>query len=83
MSVNTLDEAKIAETESALKQMNYSMWGTDDLKTSVVSGSLDYAMVYSGDFFDMLYSKYEESDSFFDVGHGYHDSICTGTAFSD
>ena len=62
MSVNTLDEAKIAETENVLKQMNYSMWGTDDLKTSVVSGSLDYAMVYSGDFFDMLYSKYEESD---------------------
>lgn len=62
LSLNTKNQSEIASTETILKKMNYSMWGTDDLKTSVVSGSLDYAMVYSGDFFDMLYSKYEESD---------------------
>lgn len=61
-SVNTINLDEISQTENVLKMMKYSMWGTDDLKTSIVSGSLDYAIVYSGDFFDMLYSKYEETD---------------------
>lgn len=60
--LNTTDLNELNKVQTALTNFKYSMWGTDGLKESVASGSLDYAIVYSGDFFDMLYSKYEDSD---------------------
>ena len=39
--------------------MNYHAWATDDLKTGVATGKYDLALVYSGDFFDALYSAYD------------------------
>ena len=62
-SLNTRDEAQLRKAESALDGMNYRAWATDDLKTGVASGKYDVALVYSGDYFDTLYSLYEESDN--------------------
>lgn len=61
-SLNTRDEAELQKAEQALVGMNYRAWATDELKTSVASGKYDVALVYSGDYFDTLYSLYEESD---------------------
>lgn len=61
-SLNTRSEAELKKAESSLARMNYHAWATDDLKTGVASGKYDLALVYSGDYFDTLYSLYEESD---------------------
>ena len=61
-SINTTDEKELEEAALALEGMNYVSWATDELKTGVASGKYDVALVYSGDFFDTLYSVYEESD---------------------
>lgn len=59
-SLNTTNPNELAEAEAALKQMSYSAWATDDLKTGVASGKYDLALVYSGDFFDMKYTAYDD-----------------------
>lgn len=61
-SINTKDEKELEEAQNALANMNYVSWATDELKTGVASGKYDVALVYSGDYFDTLYSVYEESD---------------------
>lgn len=61
-SLNTKDPNELEEAAQALENMNYVAWATDELKTGVASGKYDVALVYSGDFFDTLYSVYEESD---------------------
>lgn len=61
-SLNTKDESQLEKAEQALGGMNYQAWSTDELKTGVASGKYDLALVYSGDFFDTLYSLYEETD---------------------
>ena len=61
-SINTKDEKELEEAQNALANMNYVSWATDDLKTGVASGKYDVALVYSGDYFDTLYSVYEESE---------------------
>ena len=61
-SLNTTSEEELQKASKALEGMNYRAWATDDLKTGVASGKYDLALVYSGDFFDTLYSLYEESD---------------------
>ena len=61
-SLNTKDPAELEEAAKALENMNYVAWATDELKTGVASGKYDVALVYSGDYFDTLYSVYEESD---------------------
>ena len=63
-SINTeMDEINPAtgkswleEAENLLKGMNYKGWATDDLKTGVVGGKYQLALVYSGDYIDALYS---------------------------
>ena len=61
-SLNTKDETELSSAEKSLGGMNYHAWATDELKTGVESGKYDLALVYSGDYFDTLYSLYEESD---------------------
>ena len=61
-SINTTDPNELEEAAKALEGMNYVSWATDELKTGVASGKYDLALVYSGDYFDTLYSVYEESD---------------------
>ena len=60
-SFNETDDAKLKECKDKLKAMKYTMWGDDDLKTSVAAGNIDYALVYSGDYFDQRY-QYIEAD---------------------
>jgi spermidine/putrescine-binding protein len=59
-SLNTTNPTELAEAEKVLENMSYSAWATDDLKTGVASGKYDVALVYSGDFFDMLYTAYDD-----------------------
>lgn len=77
-SLNTKDLEEINKAGESLENMEYYAWATDDLKTGVVSGKYDLAMVYSGDYFDMLisdyYDAYEEMDleefKNYDAGYG-------------
>lgn len=58
-SLNSTNSAELKKAEEALFGMNYRAWATDDLKTGVATGKYDVALVYSGDFFDALYSAYD------------------------
>jgi spermidine/putrescine-binding protein len=58
--VNTMDEQKLLEAEELLSNMEYQVWGDDNLKTEIVAGNLDIALVYSGDYFDSFYIALEE-----------------------
>jgi len=58
--VNTMDENKLNEAEELLSNMDYQVWGDDNLKTEIVAGNLDIALVYSGDYFDSFYIALEE-----------------------
>ncbi len=62
-SFNTTNDAELKACKDILKSNSkkYEMWGDDDLKTSVSSGNLDIALVYSGDYFDQRY-QYIEAD---------------------
>lgn len=67
-SVNTKSIDELAIAEASLGQMRYKAWATDDLKVGVASGKYACALVYSGDFFDVLYSALEEEvDINFDI----------------
>lgn len=61
-SLNTKNKEELKEAKIVLDEMDYFKWDTDDLKTDVANGILDIALVYSGDFFDMLYSSYSSVD---------------------
>lgn len=68
LSINTKSMTELKQAEALLKSQNYSMWGTDDLKNFVANGNADIALVYSGDFFDMLYATLaEERNVTFDL----------------
>ena len=58
-SLNTKVSSEIQKAGDSLYKMNYHAWATDDLKTGVATGKYDLALVYSGDFFDALYSAYD------------------------
>ena len=60
IDINTKSLTDLKRAENLLKSQKYSMWGTDDLKTFVANGNADIALVYSGDFFDILYASMEE-----------------------
>ena len=61
-SLNTEKDSELQKAGDALYGMNYHAWATDDLKTGVAIGKYDVALVYSGDFFDVLYSAYDVED---------------------
>jgi len=48
--------------KDTLTRVKYQ-WGTEDLKMKVAAGNLDYALVYSGDFFDMMYSYLDNKNT--------------------
>lgn len=53
---NSKDQRVLDASRDALKNFKYTHWGTDDLKELVAQKNLDVALVYSGDFFDVLYN---------------------------
>ena len=56
--VNSTNEAELAQAEALLIAANFTVFGEDNLKGLVAEGSLDMALVYSGDFFDIEYAYY-------------------------
>jgi len=58
-NVNSEVEAELAEAEDALIGGNFS-WGEDSLRGFVISGVLDMAVVYSGDYFSEYYYAVED-----------------------
>lgn len=58
-SLNSTKAEDLAKAQQSLYNMNYHAWATDDLKTGVATGKYDVALVYSGDYFDVLYSAYD------------------------
>lgn len=60
-SLNTRDFVELQKAGDSLGNMDYYAWATDDLKTGVVSRKYDLALVYSGDYFDMLISDYYDA----------------------
>ena len=63
-SLNTTNKDELNKASDSLYNMDYHAWATDDLKTGVASGKYDLALVYSGDYFDTLYSVPEEDVNF-------------------
>ncbi|MDR1781464.1 MAG: extracellular solute-binding protein [Bacilli bacterium] len=69
INVNTTNDSELNKAYNLLKNMNYSMYGDDQLKKNVVTGNLDLALVYSGDYFEeLIVAKEEDSD----VNFGYY-----------
>jgi spermidine/putrescine-binding protein len=67
-SLNETSAEKLNEIETLLKNNFYSQWGTDELKSAVVSQNLDIALVYSGDYFDQVFLALEtETEITFDM----------------
>lgn len=62
MDLNTKSLDDLQKVENLIKAQKYSSWGTDDLKGFVANGNTDIALVYSGDFFDMLYASMESNE---------------------
>lgn len=57
---NSTDQSDLDAAEEILKKQSYFTWGTDNLKQMIAEGNADIALVYSGDFFDMLYATLED-----------------------
>lgn len=58
--VNSEVEAELLAAENALKSANFTAWGEDNLKGLVIQGTLDMALVYSGDYFSEYYLALED-----------------------
>ncbi|HHX78627.1 MAG TPA: ABC transporter substrate-binding protein [Acholeplasmataceae bacterium] len=54
--LNSKEQRVFDSARDVLKNFKYTHWGTDDLKELVAQKNLDVALVYSGDFFDVLYN---------------------------
>jgi spermidine/putrescine-binding protein len=75
-NVNTTDEAELQEAEDLLRNADILRFGEDDLKGDVALGSLDMALVYSGDYFEMLFIYEEEEETInFDYYNPVHTNI--------
>jgi spermidine/putrescine-binding protein len=68
-SINSTDPVELQAAENALTQMNYTLFGDDNLKSLIANGNLDIALVFSGDFFDTFYIAYEEG---VEIDFGFH-----------
>jgi spermidine/putrescine transport system substrate-binding protein len=58
--VNSSVQSELDLAEQALKDANFNAWGEDNLKGLVISGNLDMALVYSGDYFSEYYVALED-----------------------
>lgn len=59
-NVNSEVESELQEAEDLLKSANFFAWGEDNLKSLVIEGTLDMALVYSGDYFSEYYLAEED-----------------------
>ncbi|MFH0993508.1 MAG: extracellular solute-binding protein, partial [bacterium] len=59
-NVNSEDAEELALAEAALTNAGFISWGEDSLKSYVITGTLDMALVYSGDYFSEYYIALEE-----------------------
>lgn len=71
-SVNSTDPMELQAAENALSQMDYTVFGDDNLKTLIATGNLDIALTYSGDFFDTFYVAVEEDD---EIDFGFYSPL--------
>lgn len=62
LAPNRPTKADLAAIEALFKAQNYYVWAADNNKQLVASGNLDLAIVYSGDFFEMLAAAAEEGE---------------------
>lgn len=65
-SVNSYDATELAEAQALIegavdRSEQLTRFGEDDLKGDVARGNLDMALVYSGDYFEMVF-EYEEEE---------------------
>ncbi len=87
--VNSTDEEELAMAQSALVAADYTAWGEDSLKSLVIGGTLDLALVYSGDYFSEYAAAVDEGravtfDYFVpDTTNVWLDAICIPTAAED
>ena len=58
-SLNTTDKKELDDCAKLIKEREFKIWGTDELKIGVASGNIDVALMYSGDFFDVYYADSE------------------------
>lgn len=58
--VNSEETADLEAAETALKNAKFNAWGEDNLKSLVIQGTLDMALVYSGDYFSEYYLAVED-----------------------
>lgn len=61
LNVNEESDINLALFEETLNNIQFDMWGTDNLKKAVSANNLDLAYMWTGDFLDMLYTELEES----------------------
>jgi spermidine/putrescine-binding protein len=80
-SVNSNNDAQLGEAETLIetalaKSLGSIRFGQDDLKGDVAKGNLDLALVYSGDYFEMVFEyEEEETDIEFDYFAPNHTNI--------
>ncbi|MGL4382623.1 MAG: extracellular solute-binding protein, partial [Bacilli bacterium] len=61
--INTTNTKELKEAQQLLSQVKYTLYGDDNLKKNVVTGNLDVALVYSGDYFDEYSVAIEEENT--------------------
>ncbi len=59
-NVNSEVESELEAAETSLINADFFAWGEDNLKSLVIEGVLDMALVYSGDYFSEYYIADEE-----------------------
>lgn len=81
-SPNSNTESELLEAQALLEGVigrsprSLTRFGQDDLKGDVARGNLDMALVYSGDYFEMVFEyEYEEVDIQFDFYAPNHTNI--------
>ena len=84
-NVNSEDQEELALAETALTAAGFTAWGEDSLKSYVITGTLDMALVYSGDYFSEYYiAEAEDREITFDyfvpeTTNVWMDGICIPT----
>jgi len=55
-ALNSFDKELLERSKNTLIEANYKVWGADTLKEFVANGTLDMALVFSGDYIDRTYT---------------------------
>ncbi|MFI3329482.1 MAG: extracellular solute-binding protein [bacterium] len=80
--LNNYTTEQLKECTTLLKDFNYDVWGTDDIKGRISRGAIDIGLVYSGDFFDQLYADdYVGNYNIYipDTNNVFFDAMCIPT----